>query len=367
MSVSIIAEKAGVSIATVSRVLNNSRRVNPKMAELVHRAMEELQLPARQPRRRTRSRNSDRHATIAIVSLGQGYHDWFGLPVIASVVAELTRAAQDQEMGVLMAEMPDPTQLSPVLRRPDVDGALVFINSELSTKDVAVLREYLPIVRVMGGQLAPVEIDHIGADNNAIGYVAAEHLLKQGLTELAFLTSKPNWDFSKLRAQGFMAAAEEAGITPTMYLEGGSASRGPGDQSLGTPLGSFGPRAVVEADLPRLVSRLAREQKARGADAESPRAPLGLFVSRDDETVHVYRLLRENGLEPGRDIVVVSCDNETVRLSTLHPRPATIDLNPAQLARHAVRRLAARIKHRDEPAVRILVNPHLVPGDVASV
>ena len=346
MSVSIIAEKAGVSIATVSRVLNNSRRVNPKMAELVHRAMEELQLPARQPRRRTRSRSSDRHATIAIVSLGQGYHDWFGLPVIASVVAELTRAAQDQEMGVLMAEMPDPTQLSPVLRRPDVDGALVFINSELSTKDVAVLREYLPIVRVLGGQLAPVEIDHIGADNNAIGYVAAEHLMKQGLTELAFLTSKPNWDFSKLRAQGFMAAAEEAGITPTMYLEGDSAS----------PLGSFGPRAVVEPDLPGLVARLAREKNGRGA--------LGLFVSRDEETVHVYRLLRENNLEPGRDIVVVSCDNETVRLSTLHPRPATIDLNPAQLARHAVRRLTARIKHRDEPAVRILVNPRLVPGDL---
>src|SRR5262245_27381636 len=125
MSVSRIAEKAGVSIATVSRVLNNSRPVNPKIAEQVRRAMKELDLSPRQ--RRTRSRGSDRHSTVAIVSLGQSYRGWFELPVIAGVVAELSRAAQDHHMGILMAEMPDPQQLSPVLRRPEVDGAIVFM------------------------------------------------------------------------------------------------------------------------------------------------------------------------------------------------------------------------------------------------
>jgi DNA-binding LacI/PurR family transcriptional regulator len=109
--------------------------------------------------------------------------------------------------------------------------------------------------------------------------------------------------------------------------------------------------------MPALIARLASDMP-RGGEG-----PLGLFVSRDEETVHVYRLLRENGVEPGRDVVVISCDNEFVRLSTLHPRPATIDLQAAQIARHAVRRLGARIKHRDEPPVRILVNPHLVFGE----
>src|SRR5438874_607911 len=146
MSVSKIAHKAGVSIATVSRVLNNSRPVNPEMAELVRKAVQELQLPPGQPRRRrTRGRGDDGEATTAaIVTLGQSYREWFQLPVLASVVAQLTRAAQDARMGVLITEMPDPRQLSPVLRRPEIEGALVFIDSSLSSKDVAVLREHLP-------------------------------------------------------------------------------------------------------------------------------------------------------------------------------------------------------------------------------
>ena len=65
----------------------------------------------------------------------------------------------------------------------------------------------------------------------------------------------------------------------------------------------------------------------------------------------------------GSEVVIVSCDNETVRLSTLHPRPASIDLAAAEIARQAVRRLSSRIQHRDEPPIRTLVNPRLVPGE----
>ena len=346
MSVSRIAAKAGVSIATVSRVLNNSRPVNPKLAEMVRKAAEELQLPTRQVRRRNKSRGSDsNHATIAIVSVGQAYRGWFELPVIAGVVAELTRAAQDHHMGVLITEMPDPQELSPVLRRSEVDGAIAFIDSRLGTKDTAVLRKHLPVVRVMGGQLAPVEIDHIGADNNAVGYLAGEHLLGQGLHEIACLTLQPSWDLIRLRAQGFMAAALAAGVTPKMYVAGDNHGSFP----------FFGSDVYAAPGLAALIERLAAKRKGR----------LGLFVTRDEETVHVYPLLRQVGLEPGRDVVVVSCDNEAVRLSTLSPRPASIDLGAADIARHAVRRLAARIKHRDEPPVRILVNPTLIGADAA--
>jgi DNA-binding LacI/PurR family transcriptional regulator len=98
--------------------------------------------------------------------------------------------------------------------------------------------------------------------------------------------------------------------------------------------------------------------------AESRQGRVGLFVSRDEETIGVYHLLREAGLEPGKDVVVVSCDNESVRLSGLHPRPASIDLGAAQIARQAVIRQAARIQNPKEPPVRILIYPRLVPGEM---
>jgi LacI family transcriptional regulator len=338
MSVSKIAEKAGVSIATVSRVMNNSRPVNPEMAELVRNAMKELQLTAKP--RRARSKSTDRHTTVAIVSLGQSYRGWFELPVIAGVVGELTRAAQEQHMGILMAEMPDAGQLSPVLRRPEVSGAIVFMSSNASPAHLDSLRQHLPLVRVMGGQVSPVQIDHIGVDNNAVGYVAAKYLLERGLRNLAFLSQEPTWDFCKLRAQGFIAAAEEQGVVPASYVRAESK----------TPLAMFGPKVIAHANASNLVQQIA----------QGGNGPVGLFVPRDEETVLVYRLLSEAGVRIGQDVVVVSCDNEEVRLSTLHPRPASIDLVPAEIARHAIRRLASRIKHRDEPPVRILVNPRLV-------
>jgi DNA-binding LacI/PurR family transcriptional regulator len=338
-----------VSIATVSRVLNNSRPVDPAIVERVHKAVEQLGMLGSNPLRR-RGRLGDREinapTTIAIVTLGQRYREWFELPVIAAVVAELNRAAQEARMGVLMAEMPDPAELNPVLRRSEASGAIVFISSEtqLTSKDAALLRSQFPVVRVMGGQLSVTDIDHIAPDHNAIGYLASQYLLEQGLTNLAYLTTQPTWDFAKLRAQGFLAGAEAAGISPTMYLQ---------DIQAG-PLGTYGVNTVKERELERLINRMAENKKGR----------LGLFIFRDAETTHIYPLLRERGLEPGRDVVVVSCDNEAIRLSTLHPRPASIDLGAAEIAHLAVSRLSRRIQHRHEPAARILVSPRLVTGEM---
>ena len=346
MSVTRIAAKAGVSIATVSRVLNNSRPVNPQMAELVHKAMEELKLPARQIRRRGKGRSTTHSGTVAIVSLGQGYRDWFQVPVIAGVVGEITRAAQENHLGVLMTEMPDPHQLSAVLRRPEVEGALVFISSGMNPADVKLLRDHLPVVRVMGGQISAVEIDHVGPDNNSIGYLAGRYLVDRGLEQVAYLTTEPHWDFCKLRAQGCLMAAEESALRSKVYVRAV-------ERKVSLRLYGGSGELAAEHDLPALIQRLARERSGR----------LGLFVSRDEETVQVYRLLQESGVKVGEDVVIVSCDNEAVRLSTLHPRPASIDLNAADIGRHAVRRLTARIKHRDESPVRLLVSPRLVPGE----
>jgi LacI family transcriptional regulator len=69
VSVTQIAARAGVSIATVSRVLNNTRRVNPDIAEQVRKAMTDLRYSPRLPRRRKGAIDTERKR-IAIVSLG---------------------------------------------------------------------------------------------------------------------------------------------------------------------------------------------------------------------------------------------------------------------------------------------------------
>ena len=96
--------------------------------------------------------------------------------------------------------------------------------------------------------------------------------------------------------------------------------------------------------------------------ATSPR-PTGLFIDRDATTAQVYPLLLKQGIEPGRDVIIVSCDNEEVRLSPLYPRPASIDLGTTEIGARAVRRLMLRIANPDEAPVFIQAMPRLVPGD----
>lgn len=340
MSVTRIAEKAGVSVATVSRVLNNSRNVNPKLIERVRRAAEELQLPMRPPRRRNRTR--DQRLTLGILSIGQGYRGWFAMPIIASVVAELTRAAREQDFDVMISEVRDVPKGISHLRHSEIAGGLAFITGGVSQEDILAVHKQIPIVHVMGGQIAPSPVDHVTVDNTAVGYIAAKHLANQGVDQMAFLSATPDWDMILLRSQGFYAAAARMGMDVQVYACG---APGPG-------VNAFGPSVIAAPALPDLVDRLVTNRRGR----------LGLFVPRDEDTVAVYRELLARDVRIGEDVVVISCDNEAIRLSTLYPRPASIDLNAAQIAHHATRQLSARISQPEMLPVRIVVPPQVIEG-----
>lgn len=342
MSVARIAEKAGVSIATVSRVLNNSRRVQPEVAEQVRKAAAELGLGLR-PRAKARAK-VPRAQAIGLITIGQGYQGWLSLPVMASVVAEVMRVAEQHEMAVHVAEMPDPEKLCPVVQRKAVDGALVFIPSGVDPAAATTLGQALPIVRVMGAQFGACSIDHIGPDNFAVGHLAAEYLLSRGWRRLAFLTFTPDWKLSQMRSSGFNARAAEAGVIAESFLVDASPA----------VCSTYGANAHVASTAEELIDRVIACR------------PAGLFVNRDEDLVEVYRLLARRGVRPGEDLHVIGCDNERARLSMLEPRPTSIDLGPAETATRAVRRLLGRLRNPDEPAVRILVAPRLaLPPDDA--
>jgi len=72
-------------------------------------------------------------------------------------------------------------------------------------------------------------------------------------------------------------------------------------------------------------------------------------------------MLAGSGITPQKDIQVISCDNCDALLNHFEARPAAIDLSLAEIARTAVSRLMTRIDHPDEPVLRMLVNPKLVP------
>jgi DNA-binding LacI/PurR family transcriptional regulator len=163
---------------------------------------------------------------------------------------------------------------------------------------------------------------------------------------LAFLSLTPSWVLSRLRAAGFAARAAEAGVIAESFLLDA-------DPAIRSTYGS---------------ATHVRPTAAELVDAVLAYRPAGLFVDRDESLIELNRLLVERGIRVGEDLTIIACDNEQIRLSTLDPRPASIDLNAPEIAVRAVRRLIGRIKHPDESPVRLLVSPRLaLPPTVSDV
>jgi LacI family transcriptional regulator len=97
----------------------------------------------------------------------------------------------------------------------------------------------------------------------------------------------------------------------------------------------------------------------------SPR-PQGVFLPSDNVAKLVHDALVARGVQPGRDITLIGCNNEDGILASIDPRPATIALECVEVGRQAVQRLLWRIQNPYAPPVLMEVAPRLVPPPVES-
>lgn len=345
-----IAKLAGVSVATVSRVINNSDSVRPATAAQVHRVFEKAGLDRELLRRSNRSSANGgkrmRQTSIAIATVAQSHAAWFRLPVMAAVVGGITREAKNNALGVQLEDAWTADELVGAFTSRRVSGALVFVPAGADPELPPKLRN-LPIVRVMGESLVWAGIDHVGADNEAAGAMAAEYLISRGCRRLGVMSHSPHWEFVRRRAHGFDCTAYRRGLSPApkMFFLSEDGNQGNDSDYLGSRVSTAEtPEELVQAFAANLASSPHR---------------MGIFIPRDEETVLIYRLLFNRGIIPGRDCEIVSCDNEDVRLSALEPRPASIELGTEEIGRRAIQRLISRMSHPDEPEVRLQVCPSL--------
>ncbi|HSV14024.1 MAG TPA: LacI family DNA-binding transcriptional regulator [Tepidisphaeraceae bacterium] len=352
MSIIQVAKAAGVSTATVSRVLNDMPGVSDETVRQVRAAAEALRYTPLRARRGNRpmpkpggtaSRSRPRTGNIAVITLGQT-RDWLRLPIMAAVVTGIQRGAGEFGLRLMLDDVPDPMRPSPLIQGKKIDGAIVFLPGGMPVGTYAPVlekvRERIPIVWAMGMEFSAADVDHVTPDNISTGFLAHSYLISKGCTQLAYLTANPEWPFMRLRGQAFLNLALDANQPASAFIVTSSP----------TLAESYGRRVVTAADLEQLVAALARSR---------PR-PDGVFISNDATTASIYPLLARHGLEIGRDLTIVSCDNEDVRLSALHPRPASIDTGAEEIGFRAVIRLQSRLQRPDDPPLVIQVAPHLV-------
>jgi DNA-binding LacI/PurR family transcriptional regulator len=340
-----VAESASVSIGTVSRVLSGDRTVLPENADRVRRAVATLKyVPLRKRNGAIASPTGLKGANIALLLLGLD-RSLASLPSVAEAIHGIEAAISDAGANFLLADVPMADRVPPALERQRIDG--VILKGALQGRWVDSIAPDLndrlrsvPTVWFLGRPEGGWG-DVVQSNDLRVGQIAAEHLVSRGHRTLAFLNPKPDQSTFLQRQAGFVAHAERSGATVQKFL--GKA----GDWGL--PL-----RSVREVEgIQGLVDALVQS---------SPRAT-AVFVPGDSIAAMVYRALSARGLVVGRDLSVVSCNNETGLLAGLYPQLSTIDIHANAIGARAVDQLAWRMIHRDQPDNDVSLEPTFIAGE----
>ncbi len=351
MSIVDVAKLAGVSQATVSRVINGRAGVSPERAAKVRQVMDQLgyqpppleQRPGRRPKLdvekapRAQAAQDLKNGLIGVVILDALFHYTPG--VLSAHIRGIERGAADYGLGVVVMYADQQTVLSPLIAADRLDG-LILMGSDTSAPVMAMLNR-LPAIW-SSSHHGPAS-DTVLTGNYQIGNLAADYLLARGHRRLGFLSAMAQYPAYPARAEAFESAAQRAGVEVRLWLDDQPLSLTGQDHEL-TQI-----RTAVDA----LVGQLAAEQ------------PLvsGLFVPNDMMTAVVYAALSSRGIAPGKDVEIISCNNEETYLVGLRPRPATIDIGAELMGRKSVEQLLWRIHNpRLARQVHMAVEPMLVEG-----
>ncbi|MFW5894288.1 MAG: LacI family DNA-binding transcriptional regulator [Verrucomicrobiota bacterium] len=339
-----IAKKAGVSQATVSRVVNRDPKVAAGTVAAVKRAMRELGYTPQPRRKRTRHVNHGKvsgQGTIALVMLDNSMdtHPFMSLTKLRGVEAAVGEAG----MTLALARLPEGGGLPPALLLPDLRGVLLWGHG--LPPEIEQVIDEVPHYWLSSHAEAGANVVLVG--NEQAGRLAADYLLENGVEHPAALhPSSPDARY-ELRVQGLRIACLARNREVAM-------------------IAADLPRGTFFAELPRIEQRMVVRELVGKLVASEPR-PDGLFLPDDILTPQVYLELRRHDIAPEKDIRIVSCGNEAAYLNALDPRPATIDLGPGATGRLAVEQLLREIASPGSAngQISMMVNPRLVEGEAA--
>lgn len=341
-----VAEAAGVSAGTVSRVINANPKISAATVRRVITAMDEVGYEPPHPTRRrgksSRAQQGIHNNQIAVVQLETGEMSGFS-SVLTKTWAGIRRSLAREDLAMVMTSLEDLSRPPAILDPKQIDGVILQGYSE--NESLQRVFGQIPAVYVYSSMDdGETWYDQVHPDDDAIGNMAAEYLLSRDRTALAYLNPVSIHGPLLRRGQAFANAAKAGGATIEMF-------------SLEIPDVS-----AAEENMETIRGRVRRLMQQL---LSAKPLPDGLFLPGDLYTALVQVELIKAGVVPGKDITLISCNNEERVLAGLLPRPASIDVRPELVGDRAVDQLMWRMANRHKPpGARISVPPLLIDGDL---
>ncbi len=318
-----VASRAGVSTATVSRVVNGSHLVNKETAERVRRVIQKLNF------------YPNTHAS----SLVSGRSRIFGLiipditnPFFPELVRSFENVVVDHDEEVIIANTDyHPARMQAAGRRMlrrKVDGVAIMASALDPASIEALLQNGISVVTLDAGRIGP------GISDISINYStgieqAMEHLSGLGHIRVAYIGGPADWRSSILRQAAFLASLQKKRKSePSELLQVGNYRIDGGHAAM--------------SHLLRLRER-----------------PTAVLTCNDLTAIGALRAIHEHGLKVPKDISVVGFDDIDLSSFT-YPPLTTIRLSRTEMAMHAY---SALVTMRNQPKVsgmQYTVNTSLV-------
>jgi DNA-binding LacI/PurR family transcriptional regulator len=319
-----VATLAGVSMKTVSNVVNDYPFVTPETRAKVERAIEELDY---RPNLSARLLRGGRTGLVALAV------PEISLPYFAELAEVVVQQAKTHDWTVLidqtLGDRDTERLVAAGIRSHLVDG-LIVCPLTLTARDIDERRATTPLV-LLGERLSTAPVDYVAIDNVAGARAATQHLLELGRTRIAVIGGRPGGlGPAALRLKGYRDALRKAGIG---Y-----------DQALVAP--TNGAHCLDGAAAMRDLIR-----------AQSP--PDAVFCVSDTLALGAIRMLLGSGCRVPDDVAVIGFDGiDEGAFST--PSLSTIAPDKAQIAELALGLLSRRIADRAAEPQETVVDYALV-------
>ncbi|CAM3286549.1 LacI family DNA-binding transcriptional regulator [Paenibacillus lupini] len=315
-----VAKEAGVSIATVSLVINGKGKISEERREEIRQII---------------MRMGYKPSMIASALTGKKtYALGLLVPDISNpFFAEIARAVEDEGQrhgySVFICSTDNKDEkvehYAALLQQKNVDG--IIIGTGL--KELSVLKPLLQggvPVALLAREFPSVVVPSVVVDDYAGGAAAAEHLISLGHRHLAVLAEQDSISSSRERVRGFKHTAEAAGITldPAFVLSSG-----------------------IKEGKNKAQELLQRDDR-----------PTAIFCCNDMLAIGALRAAKELGLRIPQDCSIVGFD-DTVLASVTDPPLTTIAQPIEQMGQTAVQLLIRQIGQPGEQPERIVLTPSL--------
>jgi DNA-binding LacI/PurR family transcriptional regulator len=304
-----VARQAGVSISTVSRVINGSAPVVPETAERVLGIIAELNFRPKAAARILARQKTDTIGLVLPVISGDFFAD-----MLEGIERGVVEGGYDLLVHSTHSEIRPHSPFKHVLGEQNTDGLIVFTDS-LDDAELSRLSEIgFPVVLLHRSSPPGLDIPCVMVENKNGARAMVEHLIQvHGRRRIVFLRGPAEHEDSYWREQGYRQALAQHGmaVDPALFEDG-----------------RFNTDAAYQA---------TRRLLAKGVDFDA------VFAGDDDSATGALAALQEHGLRVPGDISLAGFDNSTMA-RFINPPLTTVNAHVGQTGYAAAQKLVQLIR-----------------------